>query len=225
MVFAYSASDDSGRLSQGEILRGVTEPTLIRRDGQIVTEQQEFSVELTLHPKVIVVTADCDLFSDFCCRFDSDTSDKSAREVESRKSQLLDHVICCEAYDEVEVRQELPKGSDLWNRVRSNQEQRYHCIPKGTLEGQQDSDEPEYYLDFKKVFTLPTSWLYESIRSGEVKRKGVIPQPWVQSLVQRMLAYQGRVGLPDPSDPRKLPRIPDLLAVTPSLQLPDTSPN
>ena len=223
VVFAYGTGDDSGRLSQGEILWGVTEPIFVFPEGQKALEQQGFSVELTLHDKILIVTADCDLFSDFYFRFDGGTEDESQQRDGEPKPQLLDHVVCCEVYDEVEARQALPKGNERWRRVTTNQEQRYHYIPKGALEGQTDGDLLEYFIDFKKVFTLPTSWLYGSISSREVQRRGVIPEPWIQSIIQRLFAYQGRVSLPDPFDHRKLPKRLELLNFSPIPRLSDTS--
>ena len=206
VVFAYDAIDESGRLSQGEIVSGVQEPILITHDGQIDVSQEQLQFELITHNEVVILTPDCDLFADFFHRFVGDSADKA---------QSLNHVVCCEVFNDDDIRQRIPSGSETWRRIRKDQDQRYQHIPSGPLEGQEAGAEPDYYLDFKQTFTLQTEVLYESIRLGVTQRKGVIPQPWIYSLIQRFLAFHGRVGLPDPSDTRQLVNQADLLAVPP----------
>ena len=208
MDFTYQDLDPSGRLSQGEILWGVSEPIpVIVGEGDTLSEQVT-EVKFIEHPQVAIVNADCDLLSDFFLRFPVDIGES---ENQKQPNHLLSHVLCCEAYTEEEARRSVAVGSDLWKRISRNQNERYQRIPSGLSMGILDSVEPEYFFDFKRVFSLPTELLYHCLERKQIERKGVLPPPWIQSLVNRLNYYQGRVCLPDPTDRRELLTQPSLL--------------
>ena len=69
--------------------------------------------------------------------------------------------------------------SDLWRRVKQNQDERYHRIHSGKIEGESDLEHPALYLAFKRMFTMHTEFLYRSLATGEVKRSGVVPPIWI----------------------------------------------
>lgn len=212
MVLSYDAADQAGRLSQGEILVGLEETLSASVEGQAASANSTRTFTIVPHGRVVVVTPDCDLLSDFIYRFSQDASKLSDSEKRTRQSNLLSHVLCCDVYEQGEFKMSIAGGSDIWRRVERNQDERYHHIPSGKSPDQLGSERPDFFLDFKRVFSLSTEYLYKSLESAPVKRMGVLPTPWVHSLVSRLFNFQGRVCLPDPSDNRQLVNRPTLIA-------------
>ena len=175
----------SGRLLQGEILTSVREPQVAYGSNQIT---------LIDHPKVIIVTPECDLVSDSSAKTES--SGNTA-------PKLLSHIHCCNVYEESEIRNPSGLSSDLWKRVKQNQNERYYHLPTGCLEGPEDKVLPDLFLDFKQMFSIPTDYIYSALSSGAIGRLGVVPSPWIYQLVNKLSYFQGRVCLPDPNDPRE----------------------
>lgn len=195
MIFSYQPSDPEGRLLQGEILSDLQELQPEYPGEQILPNNPDLQFSLVPHPKIVILTADCDLQTDFFARGDT-------RPV--NQARLLQHVQCCDVYEEGEIKQSRQLGSDLWKRVRQNQDERYHRIPPQEV-NEEDGvkvQHPALYLDFKRMFSIPTEFLYDSLGNGEVRRQGVIPPIWLHSLIQRYFAFHSRVGVPDPDDRR-----------------------
>ncbi len=179
---------------QGEILSGLQELQPEHPGTRIFVDQPPIRFALVNHPTFVILTPDCDLLSDYSARQGNSPVDAKIQ------SQLLQHVQCCEVYEENEIRQPRQLTSELWKRVKQNQDERYHHIPSGKLEGEEEKGHPDLFLDFKQMFSVLTEFLYESIRTHQVKRQGVIPPIWIHSLIQRYFAFHSRVGVPDPSD-------------------------
>ena len=201
MAFAYNPTAPSGRLSEGELLLGVAEPRL-----EPVTNSGTFTK--VLHSKSLILTPDCDLLSDFLYRYPDDERRNKSEAV--RSFNLLDHMLFCDIYEKEEARPAVV-GADIWRRIEANQDARYQHIPSGTRANPGSGDHPELYVDFKRVFSLPLEWIYELIRLGEISRQGVIPSPWLASVVTRLFSFQSRICLPDPTDERKIMDQIDLL--------------
>ena len=173
------------------------------------------------HEKVLVVTPDCDLFNDFFHRFSPEIAELDETHERSRQSHLLGHILCCDVYEQEDLKPSIARGSDIWSRVERNQDERYQRIPGGQLAAQSGGEHPAFFLDFKRVFSLPTALLYGSLKTGQVKRGGVIPPPWIHSLADRLFYFQGRVCLPNPSDIRQLVRQPAFLSPSHLTTLPE----
>ena len=220
VVFAYRAADQSGRLSQGEILSGVLEPLPANIAEWFAPGDARRTFTDVAHEKIVVVTPDCDLLSDFFHRFNGEDSARDQKQERAKQSRLLSHILCCEIYEKADLKTSNVLNSNLWGRVENNQDERYQRIPGGPLADPQDGEHPDFFLDFIRVFSLPADYLYESLESGGVKRRGVIPPPWVHSVTDRLFGFQGRIGLPDPSDNRQLVSKPTLLETSQSAQLP-----
>ena len=201
MAFTYQPSDPSGRLSQGELLRNVDEPLLEVGSGTTFTKVP--------HDKVLVLTPDCDLVADFQYRHPDNETRQKEGFINSRESNLLKHVLLCDLYEESEARPAI--AGSIWSRVPKNQMDRYHYIPSGTRASPASGEHPDWYLDFKRVFSLPPEWLYERIRDADISRQGVVPSPWINSVTHRLFSFQARVCLPDPEDDRQLMQQPELL--------------
>ena len=202
------------------MLLDVEEPLPAVGVGEFDVDNTSRGFQVVLHQKMVIVTPDCDLLSDFYYRFGSQTAEQNEQAALGSQSQILRHVLCCDVYEEVELKSSLPKGSEIWRRVKRNQDERYQHIPSGIVVGRKDDNLPDYFLDFKRVFTLPTEWLYETLSTGKATRNGVIPSPWVHSMAGRLFNYQGRIGLPDPSDNRQFGSQPQLLAIAQVAALP-----
>ena len=183
MVLVYKPAAGSVRLLHGEILTDVREPQI---------EYGSNRITLIEHPKVIIVTPECDLVSDSSA--ETDSSGNTA-------PKLLSHINCCEVYEESELRNP-SLTTVLWKRVKQNQDERYYHLPVGNLEGQ-DDEIPDLFLDFKRMFSIPKEYLYAALSSAGIGRLGVVPSPWIHQLVNKLSYFQGRVCLPDPTDPRE----------------------
>ena len=131
-----------------------------------------------------------------------ENGDLNDDEKEKQEARLLAHVHLCEVFDESEIKEPLPKGSDLWRNVRTNQNIRYHMVPEAPIAEVEEKINPAFYLDFKRMFSVPANFLYTSLQCDEIERRGVMPSPWVDSLIDRLFHFHGRVCVPDPSDNR-----------------------
>ena len=146
---------------------------------------------------MIVLTADCDLLQDFKARFAGDKPQDQCppESFESHPASLLD-VLLCDVYEEAQIRGRI-QGSDIWRRVKQNQDERYHCFASADVGDPTRRRLPDLYLDFKKALTLPTDSLYEGLRNKGVERVAVVPPIYLHDLMHRFYGFLSRVGVPD----------------------------
>ena len=184
-------------LRHGEIIRDLLEyvPT-----GEI-NSAGDPDVHEVKHPLMVVLSPECDLVSDYDQRAGAGWSEAGAKDVLNPK--VLPHVQCCDLFVGSEIRtpdwNPYDFRTDLWRAVKGNQQDRYHWIP---AEGIDELDQPDLFLDFKRIISVPTGYLYRMVAGGSVGRCGRIPPLWISRLVQRCYAFQGRICLPDPADTR-----------------------
>ena len=178
---------------QGEILLDIREfrPS---DDASVAVAGQEVTFSSVVHPRAIVITPDCDLLTDYSTR-NNPPEDKN-----QRQSRLLDHIQLCEVFSEGEIRHNPPFNAALWKRIRGNQDERYHTFPTVSKTDSHSAGHPEYFLDFKRMFTVQTEFLYKLLDSGKAQRLGIVPSVWIHQLIQRYFAFHSRVGVPDPAD-------------------------
>ena len=115
-------------------------------------------------------------------------------------SNFLEHIQCCKLFEESEIRRPHGLNSAAWSFVKSNRHERYHTISPAVL-GRPDND-PPLYLDFKRIVSFSTEYLYALLDEGGIEPDSIIQPPWIHQLVQRCYAFQARVCVPDPTDPR-----------------------
>lgn len=188
----------SAALRQGEILANLVEhrAAVPARDLSIAPIVEVVDVREFAHPWLVVLSADCDLDQDYQVRVP--TAEILVRnDFEHRRGRrLMDYILVCPAFLESEVRVRLPPGSAIWDRVKGNQDVRYHRIEAGEIAfGMRVV--PELFLDFLRSFTLPADSIYDALESPAVERVAVIPPVYVHALVQRYFAFQSRIGLPE----------------------------
>lgn len=180
MAFGYQQSA-AAELRQGELLGSVTEHTV--RPGDSVEEP--FLVDSRIHPRVIVVTADCDLLKDH----------QNRPPAADNPLHCLDHVLLCDVYTLEEIHGVTPAtfGSKEMKVVRRNQNERYHVLPAATIEGTEISL-PELYIDFRRCIGIPPTSLYRAIANGESLRLGRLPPVFLQDFCHRIFSFLSRVG-------------------------------
>ena len=142
MGFEYDAPSLINEcLSQGEILKGVTE---FKPSSFPDSEENPVPVTRLLHPVTAVMTAACDLYQDFTVRSGKGTGDH----------RLISHVLLCDLREEDEVLHTECMTPPLRKLAKTNQAVRYHRIPEGSVKGS-DLVLPQYFIDFKMIFSLP----------------------------------------------------------------------
>ena len=177
----------NGSLRQGEILEGIRELSFdTSRLSQGSFQMRRPWSELASHPWSIVLTPACDLEWDFQFRQNPDESE----------TKRVSHLLLCDLEDEFGIRD----GSRIKNngdrdKAKSKREERWHYLSAGLSDDGQEL--VEYYIDFKRLFSVPIEFVYAATRLGLVQRHGYLKPPWVQHLTHRFAYFMGRVGLPD----------------------------
>lgn len=181
-----------GRLRQGQVIRNLYEyiPTgLPTADGPTV-------VTAVHHPLVVVLSPECDLVSDYELR----NANPNGGFDLAQSSSFLEHIQCCKLFEEGEIRNAHGLNSRDWSFIKTNRHERYHAILPSAL-GRVDSD-VRLYLDFKRIFSVSTEYLYALLETGGLEMDAILEPPWIHQLVQRCYAFQARVCVPDPTDLR-----------------------
>lgn len=177
----------SGELRQGEILADIWEHRLEVSLGEQPPNPPSATTQSMNHPLMIILTQDCDLLQDYNSR-----SEGLGDFVEENHPRMLPHILCTDLISWDDIRSRFPGGVSS-GRLRKNQEERHHFLPAG---GQTPLDQ-ELFLDFKKVFGLPTKWLYLALNEGSVRRVALVPPIFLHDLIHRFFAFQSRVALPE----------------------------
>jgi hypothetical protein len=175
----YRPSPSNGPILQGEILSGIQQPILTISENSADT--QEFEVKD--HPWVIVMSQDCDLDQDYRKEVGS-----------SLPNILLSEVSIAEVANQL-IRNQGTSGAQRWDRIRKNNEPRYHFLEKPRPDD--DADRAvleEFVIDFKRYFTLPSKELYAQLEK-QVKRRSVLNSPYLEHLAHRFHSYHSRVAL------------------------------
>ncbi|MBI2853256.1 MAG: hypothetical protein HYX84_09240 [Chloroflexi bacterium] len=197
MPFQYNSPPQAiTPLTQGEIVSKILELPPVPSDIVTLTnDKMSPSVVRRSHPFVLVTTQDCDLSWDWNFR---KTPEKTKKDQKDER-KLLPHVQFCELFVHDEIRWNRGFNSTLWRRVQSNQDERYHVFPQAQI-GNAEEVLPDLYIDFKRVFSLPTDYVYWLIDSGYSIRKAVVPDPYLRDVVQRLFSYLSRVAIPEDED-------------------------
>ena len=187
MSYLYDDSPPNGPLRQGEILEDLREIRFKAIDvpAEITTDAIIASTEVHIHPRAIVLSPDCDLQWDYLARQGQANFD----------TKYMSYVLLCDLEDEAAMSEHRLQSTKLRKAIQQNGDERYHYIKLGRTSS--DSELEEYYIDFKRMFTLPIEYVIHESDSGRIGRLGVLRPPWNQHLIHRFTYYLGRVGLPD----------------------------
>lgn len=205
MPLVYDDPPSSGALGQGEILADIWEHRALPPPIEI-PQDSAVDVRSVFHPLVIVMTAVCDLEWDHQARFAQKASeDEGAAAIVEYDQQLVDdsdpgivpHVLLCEGYQRDQIRPRFTGMTDIWKRIRQNQDERYHRFEQASIGHSSGPPLPELFLDFKKTLSLPTQALYEGLDKGSVRRVAVVPPVYLHDLMHRFYGFLSRVGVPD----------------------------
>lgn len=194
MPFQY-IDPPSGPLKQGEILCDVWEHRALHSAGKI-DEGSEVGFKSLLHPRLIILSQECDLLWDYQAREKFSQQEKSD-DINPEESKLLQHILLADLYEKEEVKSRFKGLSDIWRRIPRNQDERYHCLPAASISNQQENQLPELYLDFKKILSYPPDQLYEAITSSQVGRVAVVPPFYLHDLIHRFYSFHSRVAVPE----------------------------
>ncbi len=178
-VYIYASSSE-GALHQGEVLSDV------KQYVRVPSEDHSARFIEFVHPYCVVLSQECDLDWDFGARAEGDGS----------SAKLLSNVLCCTAAEEDNIRQSKGLKSDLWRRVKKNNDERFQYLEECPSDHDSEKDGvPSLVLDFKGYFTVSTSELYEQLETNAEQRCR-LTTPYAEHLSLRFASFQARVALP-----------------------------
>ena len=180
-VAIYSPSPLEGRLRQGEILTNLIQVKVALAS---LRQGNDPSLERIVHPFAIVASQDCELEQDYRLR-------------EKSEKESLPNVLFCEVMEAERTRAGPPPlVSRIWDRVKTNQSERYHFLQRILpSEDRQGSGLPSLCIDFKRYFTIPTDEVYYHLPL-EIKRRCFLNPPWLEHFSDRLCHFLSRVALP-----------------------------
>jgi len=190
----YEAPPSSGALRQGEIIEAVWEHRVLITSPP---PEEGPPVESILHPRVIMLTADCDLEQDFRRRYTEGQNGYVLTDTDDSDRAIIPCVLLCDLYVESEIKVRIASGSDIWKPIPRNASERYHRLPAAQIADVPILDLPDLYSDFKKAFAVSTTALYQGVLNGHVRRIAIVPPIYVHDLMHRFYSFLSRVGLPD----------------------------
>lgn len=180
----------SGPLRQGEILADVhehrVEAPAASLSGNDAPKRKSHTFTSVKHPLTVVLSPACDLDQHY--GFHEEGSDKAAF--------ALSHVILLDLYSQSDLRTNPAIVSNIFDRIKKNQDERYHCLPAAEI-GSSGQSLPQLFVDFKRAFSLPIDSLYTALESGLVRRRAIVPPVYVHDLIQRFYSFLARIGVPD----------------------------
>lgn len=197
MPLTYEASSRNGPFRQGELLGDIWEhrPDIPPID---IPEGTNIAYRSIHHSKVMVMNPACDIEWDYRARFQGDEAQQTLTPGEIEKpGVLISHVLLCDVYDIGGIQTIVPPGRDIWKRVEQNQDERYHHLVVAEIGVSTAITLPDLYLDFKKVFGIPTEQLYEGLRAAAITRIAVMPPIYLHDLMHRFYGFLSRIALPD----------------------------
>ena len=198
MDVGFCAPCADGALRQGEILTEIIEHSVVLPCDEY-SVGMEYPVHSEKHPYVIVLTQDCDLNQDYLARFTVDAAfngpnmEKKFRD--SGDKYLLSHVLVCVAQSNTEIREVNDMNSAIMKRVDNNQDERFHRLGPWQIPGEKNN-ELDLYIDFKRIFSLPTSSLYDSVYKKNDRRLALVHKLNVLDISHRLSCFLSRVALP-----------------------------
>lgn len=170
---------------QGEIIENLYEFRPKPQESETIDLDQPITVDAINYPYTIIISQECDLKQDYETRFDQIPDGKQ-----------LEHILLCGLLLEDEIRTRPKLKSDIFRRIRQNQDERYHHFI-GSKIGETEQVLPDLYADFIGTFSLPLEFMYSLVDKGLTIRKGVLPTPFLEDFIHRLYSFLGRVATPE----------------------------
>jgi len=183
-IYEKSVAGADCCLVQGEILSNLAQVSI----NLSSFEETELRVDTTIHPFALILSQWCDLEQDYQARYVN---------VDAEKQNPT--ILFCEVFTATELQSRVPKSSRLWERVKQNNDERYHFFQR--VESEFDAlgnGLDELGVDFKRFFAVPTDEVYYRIRRGEVKRRCCLRSPYLEHFCRRFANFISRIALPEP---------------------------
>ena len=180
----YALAEDGNSLRQGEIISGLVRGR--QALDSFSNEVPEFLFEA--HPYAIILSQDCDLEQDWKRR-----QEQGLAEIQAPS---LPEILFAQLVTARELRS---KGltSEAWRRIKINKDERYQFLEQAPQESDaQGQGLPEFGIDFKRYFTIPTAEVYKQIEL-DARRRCRLLSPYLEHLSTRFCFYQFRVALPE----------------------------
>ena len=171
----YVAMSPGARFAQGEVVAGLIERVAVRAG-------EGFGIHEITHPYAVIVTQDCDLEQD-------------ERAHNASTPSPLQNILLVVA-EEAAVAIAGMTAGDIRKRAKQNKEERYHFLSEVPKSADGDSSGiPALVLDFKRVFSCPTTLLRDAIASGEIRHRTRLETPYAEHLSVRFGFFFQRIGL------------------------------
>jgi hypothetical protein len=169
----YQAYVIGDRLRQGQILHAVPSLHL----------DEESKAALITYPHAVLLSQDCDLEQDF-------------NSTTEGKPPVLENALLCRAVpiEEVQAVFRERNQSDLFRRVKQNQDERYQSLTAVTTDDAELC--PPLVIDFRNYFTVSLSSLYSRMSVGRTTSICALNSPWAEKLSVRFASYLSRIALP-----------------------------
>jgi hypothetical protein len=219
----YEASSQGSAFKQGELLSNVIQTRCIDFLYDESNEIKSSSTELLMHPFCVVLTQSCDLEGDFIVKHNNDIREISLKlqtniedgqqlslsrrkELEKKLADLegkyLNSIILCEVDTAENVKNNNSRkamSSEAWNRVKINRDERFHFLQAVPTECDHEKiGLPELTVDFKRIFSLDSDFLYYQVDQRIAGRRTTLVSPYLEHFAHRYSTYIGQVALPEP---------------------------
>jgi hypothetical protein len=183
-IYEKSVADADCCLVQGEILSNLVEV----RINLASYKEPELRVDTTVHPLAIVLSQWCDLEQDYEARY---------RNPDAAKQNPT--ILFCQVCTATELKNRAPRSSNIWDRIKQNNDERYHFFQRVDSEFDAAGNGlEELGVDFKRFFAIPTDEAYYRIRESEAHRRCCLRSPYLEHFCRRFANFISRIALPEP---------------------------
>jgi hypothetical protein len=190
------------RICQGDIFSNLNIILYSGIDGE--ETHSEIDIYEIILPYAIILTQDCDLESDFNKRKSFEKKKLDASSIKQCYNKFIDSILICPAFSaeilragehlkQMQMEVERINSKD-WNKVKNNDNHRYHYLSSTELLNLDDEtiEIPALAIDFKKFYTVPRDYLYIHRNNYTVSLNELVRE----NLSLRFANFQSRIGLP-----------------------------
>ena len=131
---------------------------------------------------------------DYEMRFDASGDLEDKRMTEAHPSAVR-HVLLCDLVSYDEMRPRFEDARDVWTRVDRNQDERYHHLLPSDVGSQGTLVLHDLFMDFKRVFSIPTERLYEGLLSGEIGCVATLVESNMHDVIHRFYGFLSRIAV------------------------------